>query len=199
MMFSVVFKFLVLLAMTSQMSFANVQRYQKIISSSYANGSRYGVVNWIKEYFYYNQGTLGPIAGAVEDVVLLTGVKNYTGLNEKMLARNTGSTVEYILGRKYFDGRQFSNAITAFSKVSRASKFFPQAQYHLAVSYYLKRDNGNALLHFDNCQKEANSMRTSSDDENVNKQYKLVMDLCQVESREFSIRSENMKQPICLI
>jgi hypothetical protein len=178
-MFKTLISFIILTHCFYAFSNRRLRIYEKNIHFTSQNGFTLSVIPWIKEYLYLSNSSNQRIESYLEKAVLEAGAKNFQGLNEKILERNSGSVFRYLHGKKLFSQGQYKKSLAEFEKMNATSVLYPFSLNFQAVIAYLNGDYLRSVEFYDSCNKASTDLLSNyQSGSNAYIQMKANRDVC---------------------
>jgi len=150
------------------------------ISRSYSKGIKISLVPWMKERLH-ESNSLNEQYNLLQELILLVGSQHFELLADSDLKKHRSEPVAYILGKKLFNKGLYYEAEKYLEIIRKSSSLYPHAQYILGIISVTSKNYARADNHFSKCFDEGNQwMSDYSGPPYVNKQFKMLKDLCQV-------------------
>lgn len=133
----------------------------------------------------------------LEKLLVKTSAESFLGIDVSILREHPeSSTLNFILGLKYFKKKQYTLAISTLKKVQRHSKVFPEAILVTSSSYNLLNKFEKAEKYYKICSKYAKNFYNSSRHKKLKRYYGIIKDNCIIHEARLIYKSKNYQKAI---
>lgn len=132
----------------------------------------------------------------MEELILKTGPHTLAGIDSRHLAKHKSPSLSLVLGIKFFQEKNYQNAIRALNSVPKGHRFEPEALMIQASSLNLINQKTHALEKYQACAKLALDLENKSKHEKLKRYFAIVKEQCQIHIARISFKDKNYRQAI---
>lgn len=132
----------------------------------------------------------------LEDLILKTGPHTLAGVDTKNLAKHRSPSLSLVLGIKFFQEKNYQNAIRSLNSVPTGHRFEPESLMIQASSYNLLNQKPQALEKYKSCAKISEELENKSKHEKLQRYFAIVKEQCQIHIARISFKDKNYRQAI---
>ncbi len=136
----------------------------------------------LNEFFLetYNKDITEVTIERLERLLFFTGIELLEDYDQKLLEKYPTSSTRFILGRTYFQKKDFKKALETFSKVHPDHRYFPEAQLLKAQIFSAQKDYEKESETYFSCQKAAEKEESKASGEKIKRYYRMIFEICLV-------------------
>ena len=170
----------------------NAQIAQELAKSRYY----FSAAVFAKEHLVSSNKTSPQFEELLEDLILKTGTLSFLGLSEPILRKWNSPSLNFILGLKLFNQKQYKKAAKLLRGFPQKHRFAPESVFILGSSQEISNDLGGALKSYQACQKLASDFENQSQNKKLKRYFAIIKESCVIHSARVHFKNRKYKKAI---
>lgn len=152
----------------------------------------------LNEFFYetYDKPITEKVVNKLEEILYFTGVEILEDYDEKLLLKYPSSSIRFIVGRKYYQDKNFKKALTYLDNIHPKHRYFPEAKMIEAQVQFHLGDKEKEESAVTRCVKSAAVQESEAGNKKIARYYKMIEEVCHINAARNSFTRGEYQQAL---
>lgn len=146
----------------------------------YKSNYHFSAARYLQDYMKRGHKLNAKYDNIITRLIIMTGTRTFSYFDESELSKHELPSLNFILGTKKFNNRDYKGAVKYLSKVSQNHYFYPEVAFTLGASNSFLSNYKSSLKYYDVCIGAIDKRLSSLKKDKVKRYFQTIKELCLV-------------------